>query len=670
MSKTRSIAFTAVVSLAGAAAAVACSSRSAEPVASALPTPAAARAAAAGGLTVPSWATPDRLVGRIDAAEPITVQVHLRLRDEVAAEAELRAVSAPDSAKYGQFLTTEAFDAKYAPTEAEVAALRAHLEASGLTVTHVPSNRAYVAAEGRAADVERAFATRLGTFRTAAGPKRAPMDLPSLPAAFASRVLGVMGLTTPRELAPRNVITGGIPRSAVDPDDTTTTGTCSEWWGSTPDVGDPPYGNYGPLALAPCGYRPGQLRAAYGFNDVVRKGNDGTGEKIAIVDAYFSPTLLADAQTYAAHNDPDYPLATTQFEGHWGPGTPPTKQSSGWFGEQTLDVEAVHAMAPGAHIVYVGAINAGDQALVGAINMIIAGKMATIVSNSYGSIEWSSDGPTDFAIWHSLATQAGLKGVGLYFSSGDDGDETINNGPENPSADFPASLDNATAVGGTSLAMDRTGNRLWEVGWETAYSRLLAPPVDAGADASSQPTGLFNDAGAPLSWQPAAPGAFRFGAGGGVSMVYEQPAWQKGIVPDSVALVEGFANRAVPDVGMLADPVTGFLIGQTSSRTNVYSESPIGGTSLACPLFSATMALAQQKAKRHFGFANPLLYKASKKAAFRDVVPPTSPTAVAVRAGVVATFDYAGQTIHTAPGWDTVTGLGSPNGESFLKALK
>jgi hypothetical protein len=82
------------------------------------------------------------------------------------------------------------------------------------------------------------------------------------------------------------------------------------------------------------------------------------------------------------------------------------------------------------------------------------------------------------------------------------------------------------------------------------------------------------------------------------------------------------------------------------------------------------MALAQQNAKKTFGFANPTLYKASKKAAFKDILPAAAPTAVAIRAGVIATFDYQGLTIHTGKGWDTVTGLGSPNGASFFKAMK
>jgi len=263
-----------------------------------------------------------------------------------------------------------------------------------------------------------------------------------------------------------------------------------------------------------------------------------------------------------------------------------------------------------------------------------------------------------------MATQAGVQGVGLFFSSGDSGDEAANLGF--PSPDFPASLPSVTAVGGTSLALGQTGQALWEVGWETGVSRLEAPAVDAGADAADDAGAT--DGGA-LVWTPGAPGSFVFGAGGGTSSVYEQPAYQVGIVPTALANLPGAPARVVPDVAMLADPMTGFLIGQTS-RAGSYGESVIGGTSLACPLFTATVALAQQNAGRSFGFANPLLYQASVQGAFRDIQPGASPQAVAVPGGVVTTFGYPNLAIQTAVGYDNVTGLGVPNGATFLESVR
>jgi len=725
----------------------------------------------------PSWATSARLAGRVADDEPIAIQVHLQTKDTAAAAAELAAISDPDSPQYGRFLTDAEFDAKYGPSDADVAAVRAHLEASGLQVTHVPANRTFVAATGSAAQVSRAFSTRLGLYQVDSQLRRAPIDPPTVPHAIENAVLGVLGLTTPLQMKPRNVVVGGIRRdsikaptvaasgdagvSPIPPNAIGGTGQCSEWFCSTPDTVDPPYApGYPPLTYAPCGYVPSQIREAYGFTSSVRKGNDGTGVSVAVVDAYLSPTLLSDVQTYAAQNDSDYPLAASQLATYWAPGTA-TLPDPGWYIEQTLDVEAAHAIAPGARIVAVAAQSQSDQDLVAAVNLIIEKKLATIVSNSYET--QVEAGLTDALIWEALATQAALKGIGLYFSSGDSGDDSAGFG--NPTISFPGSLSTITSVGGTSLALGNLGQRLWETGWETGVSFLeyvpvVTPEPDAGAggdssgpvpseggpaptskaiargalghradpsdastpeagsgagggsegggddgasgddDASGDDGAAADDGGRgkgsggdaeppPISfeevWCPSAPGLFYFGGGGGVSILFPQPTYQQGIVPSSIANTPGVPARVVPDVSMVADPVTGFVIG-TSQLTGTYQEIVIGGTSLSSPLFAGVIALAQQHAKRTLGFSNPLLYKASKSGAFVDALPLASPVAVSPAPGIVATFDFSESpggvcgsfiefppeflSIHTTVGYDDVTGLGSPNGQTFLSHVK
>ena len=106
----------------------------------------------------------------------------------------------------------------------------------------------------------------------------------------------------------------------------------------------------------------------------------------------------------------------------------------------------------------------------------------------------------------------------------------------------------------------------------------------------------------------------------------------------------------------------------------------LGGTSLSSPLMAGVMALADQRAGRRHGFANPALYGRYGTAAYRDVVAPVAPIAV-VRNDFVnsvdasegtttklRTFDQTG-TLHTTPGYDDVTGVGTPNGQQFLDAL-
>ena len=602
----------------------------------------------------PSWASSSNYAGRVDAATSVSLQVHLAMHNAAGAKALLAQISDPDNALYGRFLSDADFASQFGPTDADVAAVRAHLESNGLQVTSVPSNNAFLSVVGTAAHVETAFGTRLGQYRIGSEVRQAPMDPVTLPAAVGSRVLTVLGLATPMVMKPNTVYQAG-----QGPDDDVPAGTCSLWFGQIPDTEDPSYGGGfpSPLTYTPCGYHPPQLRQGYGVDTAVREGNDGTGQTIAIVDAFTPPTLVQDVQTYFAANDADYPLATSQITLLQGPGTLGTIDK-GWYGESTLDVTAVHTMAPGANIVYVGAVSANDPDLISALNMIITGHLASVISNSYDGLEAQTN---DFAAWESIAIQAGLKGIGLYYASGDNGDEsTANSG--SPTVNFPASLTEVTAVGGTTLAMGQEGQKLFEVGWEDAFSQLQYP--DGGIPSNTSP-----DAGA--SYVPGPPGEWGFGAGGGVSFVYLQPTWQAGIVPSSLSTFMNATDRTVPDVSMLADPYTGIIIGITSPRTGVYRQEAIGGTSLATPLFTATVALAQQYTGKKFGSGNAAFYKASKKSAFIDIKP-GKPEAVAYPGGQATTFDYHGSenTNGTAVGYDTVTGLGVPNGVTFFKALK
>jgi subtilase family serine protease len=181
---------------------------------------------------------------------------------------------------------------------------------------------------------------------------------------------------------------------------------------------------------------------------------------------------------------------------------------------------------------------------------------------------------------------------------------------------------------------------------------------------------------------PAAPGNWVYGAGGGVSQIFAEPSYQQGVVPSSVFTAQGRTGRAVPDVAALADPNAGYLIGETQTfpdGTAKYSEYRIGGTSLASPIFAGIMALANQAAGHPLGFANPLLYSLAGSSSFRDVVNPASTVAVVrvdfnnsvdATGGTTTSLRTANQTLSlaTTPGWDDVTGVGTPTG-ALLSAV-
>ena len=203
---------------------------------------------------------------------------------------------------------------------------------------------------------------------------------------------------------------------------------------------------------------------------------------VAIIDAYASPTMLADANAYARNfGEPKFKpgqYTETTF-------TPFNLQDecageSGWNGEETLDVEAVHGMAPGANIHYIGAQNC-DDGIDAALNYVVQNHTADIVSNSYGNT--GEQVPADeVALEHNIFVQAAAEGIGMYFSSGDSGDEVVNG--LTPQPDYSASDPDVTAVGGTSLLLDKNNKRIAETGWETSldfvdYSGTKAVYSDA-----------------------------------------------------------------------------------------------------------------------------------------------------------------------------------------------
>jgi subtilase family serine protease len=603
----------------------------------------------------PLWANAQAKVADTAPAAKLSFRVYLNQRDNAGAEALAQAVSDPDSKAYRQYLSPDQVRDRFAATDATVNAVKSWLTGNGFSIGDVPSNRAYVEATGTADQTEKAFAVDLGKYRVKGQTLRAADKNLSVPANLAADVLGVVGVDQATNLFKPDHSTGSATPADVPPGPGFRNARpCSAYYGEKVDTTDPAF-NGKQVPYAPCGYTPAQLRSAYGIDKV---GADGKGTTIAIVDAFASPTIYSDASTYAKKNDPAHPLKQSQFSQHIFPANPvlePPDQcdAAGWYGEETLDVEAAHGLAPGADILYVGGSDCQDNSLDEALNYVIAGHKADIVSNSYG--DTGEDIPADeVKVFNQISLQAVLEGIGVYFSSGDNGDEVARLGF--PSPDFSASAPWITAVGGTSLAVGKDGKRIFETGWETSKSVLT------------------NGA-----WGPA---AYTTGSGGGTSRLFPQPFYQKGVVPDALSTknqTAGHKGRVVPDISAVGDPNTGFLVGQTQTFPDgaYYDQYRIGGTSLASPVFAGIMAVADSFDHFHHGFINPVIYKlTSRTPAISDVQHVDGAVArvdyansVDATDGLirsVRTFDYGNLTIHTTKGYDDVTGLGAPNGLLFL----
>ena len=638
--------------------------------------------------------------GTVTGSSQVSFDLLLSLRNATAAQAFVRQVSSPGSAGFHHYLTDAQWMSRFGPAQAEVTKAEAWLRQEGFAVGSVAKDRLYVSAAGTALRVEHAFGVKLGYYKVNGHKVRLAKGTMTIPSSLAGVVSGTVGVN--QYVATPGLAPTGHPTAAraaspgqepPPPAGFRNPQPCSAFWGQKTDTTDSgklyqPYTH--PLPYDICGYKPGQLRGGYGLAGSVAKGTDGRGVTIAITDAYDSPTLLSDAQHYFKLNDPAHPLKSAQFT-NVVPATVNNQAlcaGSGWYAEQALDVESSHAMAPGAHIQFVGAKNCLDDGLLAAVTTAVTSG-ASVVSDSWDDVlgDVFTDAATKTAFDDTFMLAAST-GVSVLFCSHDFGDNFAAFGMT--AQNYPATSSFVTAVGGTALEVNAHNARQAEYGWSTARQVLCEPKVRNCGPAT----------------KPLAPIAYDNGGAGGTSYVYTQPFYQAGVVPKALALRNEAVNgtvpyRVVPDISMDADPQSGMLIGLTQTFPNGtrYGQFKEGGTSLASPLLAGVIADADQAAGTPLGFLNPILYKAwtATPAAFSDIVRPASPHSAAVirvdyansvnsSGGFVVSLralNYEGPetycdatdhcmtgkvTLNTKPGFDSMTGLGSA-GPKFIATL-
>jgi len=614
--------------------------------------------------SVPAFTSHTAATGAVAGGRRLTIQLWLAPRTAAAA-AYAAEVATPGSALSGRYLSPAQYTARFGATAAEAASAQAWLNSQGFSGISVDAQRDYVRATASVAAIDAAFRTQLRYYRSSASATAGSHRLYAndsaltVPSSLAASLLGVTGLDNAAPVQPH------ITRSArvTTPNDIPPKYLCSAYWGQR--TGTVTYKQNGTdtYPTVPCGYSADQLRSAYGMNSA----NTGKGQTVALVELGLTPGMLTTLAKYAASNALAAPSAARYQELSLG-GTF-AACGDGFYVEESLDVEATYAMAPGANELVVGGdgCDTGDSGLQGLFDADLAvlngnGKhpLATIASNSWGSGD--EDQPALLTnIEHAYLVKAAAEGVGMYFSSGDYA------GVAEPAVD-----PYAIAVGGTSLGIGKTGNRLFETGWST---NVVGQQFGSSV------------------WQ-------EFGiesTGGGWSLLWSQPSYQKGIVPKALATPpaagdrgHGGLVRSDPDISADADPFTGILMElqelNSSGAVVGYMTQAEGGTSLASPLVAGIVAAAQQGQPKSFGFINPAIYKISKTAAFHDALPMTAKTPVNDRQALcdqyycfafeISDFDaqsynlpgYAGQV--TLPGYDNMTGVGTPAGQAFITGLR
>ena len=658
-------------------------------------------ALAASGRTIanstPGYVSTAKSLGSADPSETIEVSVWLNPHNRAELDALANQLYDPTSPKYRQFLSRTQFAARFAPTAAEARTVRQFFEGHNLKVVKVASHNFFVRARGSVADVESAFHVQLNNYQVGDKILRANDRDPYIDGAAAPLVKSVSGLDTgkyehpmmARPTAPPTSKAAAVASKAVTAASDFYTNNCfdgveTETF-SEYNNGSFPIGTYSgnhlnlmSLTSAGCGYTPPEIQTAYNLSGLYTEGYDGTGQTIGIIDWCGSSTIQNDANAFSAYFGLPTPNLTITYIPR------PSLCISADQVEINIDVEWAHAIAPGANINLIVPPDAYFQDIDQAEYIAIDSGLANVLSGSYGAEELYV--PASELENGNLISEIGaVLGISTNFSSGDSGDFTFGYPQYYPaSVSYPADSPYATAVGGVTLALNSDNSIAWQAGWgnneillaETGY--VYDPPINFG---------------------------FYAGAGGGPSNCavqdaygnclagFPKPAYQKKLAGK---------YRQLPDVSWLADPFTGAVIlisvpGQVPEQVwQVW-----GGTSVACPMFSALWAIANQEAlaggAAPLGQAAPYLYSLPAGTIF-DIVPHTSKTNVkasiqestgtnkytpAEVAGVTGPFvdaiwDYpwyqytavvitfgTDSGLKTKIGWDNVTGVGTPNGQAF-----
>jgi subtilase family serine protease len=362
------------------------------------------------------------------------------------------------------------------------------------------------------------------------------------------------------------------------------------------------------LGMIPLGcFSPDTIRNAYGIQALVDQGITGKGSTIVVIDAFDDPKLNSDLATFdTAFGLP--PITVTPLRPFGVPPTPTTRFQLNFSVEIAIDVEWAHAIAPDAAIVLVEAISEKDADLVAATKYAVDNNLGDVITQSFGEAEMCAS-PDVIAQQHEVFQKAGELGITLFASSGDQGPTRPScDGKANSyviSASTPASDPLVTGVGGTHLV--------------------------AGAGGTYQAESVWNTPN-------------RAASGGGFSTLYRRPGYQAPFQENNKA-------RGVPDVAYAAE----FYVAWWMGRGAV-----VAGTSAGTPQWAGIVALADQAAGHRLGSINKSLYHIAKSDAY-------STTFHDVTSGNNTFMSFAG--VDAQPGWDAVTGLGTPIVNNLIPLL-
>jgi subtilase family serine protease len=407
-------------------------------------------------------------------------------------------------------------------------------------------------------------------------------------------------------------------------------------------------------------FGPPQFRVAYGIQPLLNRGINGRGQTVVLQEFAQKPgpdragesVPATDIRKDMALFDTVFSLSTARLQVD----NSIAGAASPWLasGEEVEDAEIVHAVAPDAtiRVILIPRQSSAGSALAATDAVLhLALSEGAVVSIGPGNNEQCYTS-AQVASLSSALQAAEDHHVTVVSSSGDNGSAFLPcSGTGKPVKEVPlyAADPLVLSVGGTSLDADRaTGAYISETSWNSSMTGPSRSPASSASGPSKSPA-----SSAP---GPSGGGNADEASGGGFSHVFARPAYQDGVTGVR-------AGRGLPDVAADADPSTGMTLA-ASGGTGRYVFFSSSGTSAAGPMWAGLIALADQYADRDLGFVNPAVYRiglsASYHQAFHDITTGNN----------TMTFPDEPVTGYQAsPGWDAVTGWGSPNAQALIPLL-
>jgi subtilase family serine protease len=592
-------------------------------------------------------------LGRADASKMLH-GVTLVFRPSTAQQQELDNLLAQQqdrsSPNYHKWLTPSQFADRFGMTRADIQRISAWLQSQGFAVNSVSNSRNEISFDGTVSQIEVVFQTEIHNYLVNGEIHFANATDPSVPAALAGSVLAVGHL---HDFAPK-------PRAIARPHLTSYVS-----------------GNHF--------LTPGDFATIYDVAALYSGGNDGTGQKIAVIGQ--SSVNTTDLNNFrSAAGLPASPVQMTVL-----PATTSTR-CAGDEGESDLDLEWAGGVAKNASIIFVYAgLSSGDTCtkrngknVWDALDYAVQNKIAPFISTSYGFCEGGATGQTGvgqaFAQQiQGWAQQANSQGQTIVAASGDSGaadcDGAVKSATQGLAVDVPASIPEVTGMGGSEFNGDAAGAVTGTAPATNAGATTYWSGTSGSTDAISSALFYIPE----VAWNETAANGTLSASGGGASIFFAKPTWQTGTG------VPGDLKRDVPDLAISSSPNhDGFLVcSEDASDGSIQASctsgfrtgsggtfNVVGGTSVAAPTFAAILALINQSLGNiGLGNVNPNLYSlaASTPSAFHDVT--SGNNMVPCTAGTLNCPSGTTQIGFTAAaGYDQVTGLGSVDADKLATA--